>query len=85
MMTAHRYNELKTMPLDVRTAAFVNEEEVKDFLCTAQWEVRSANSKRAVQTKRNKFSTWPTRKGDHKIRPSWNRWNEKREFDIQAD
>lgn len=61
-MTAARYNELKQNRLLLCT---VSEQEAKEFERTLKWEHRSLAAKRAVQTKRRKYSTWPTRRGDH--------------------
>ena len=77
-MTAARFEELKRNRLLLCT---VSEQEAKEFNQTLQWENRSKAAKRAVQTKRRRYSTWPTRRRDH----SWNNWAEKHEFDIQAD
>lgn len=33
-----------------------------------QWEYRSNCAKRAVATKRKKYTKWPTRKGDHRLK-----------------
>jgi hypothetical protein len=34
----------------------------------AAWRKRSNAAKRAVQTKRKKYTKWPTRRNDHKLR-----------------
>ena len=34
----------------------------------AGWRRRSAAAKRAVETKRRKYSTWPTRRNDHHLK-----------------
>lgn len=60
MMTAARYNYLKQHPDEVKP------DELGYFEQTKLWEKRSAAAKRAVETKRAKYTTWPTRKGDHK-------------------
>lgn len=36
--------------------------------CNAEHAARSARAKKAVQTKRQKYTTWPTRAGAHKPR-----------------
>lgn len=57
-MTAERYRELK------RGAAPLPE-EIPDFERLQKWEAL-----RAVATKHRTYTTWPTRRRDHKRRPA---------------
>ena len=60
MMTAYRFHLLKA------GASPSGEEETQEYLHMFAWERRSAAAKRAVATKRQRYYTWPTRKGDHR-------------------
>jgi len=41
-------------------------EELRQYQQLIRWEKRSDAAKRAVVTKRQRYKTWPTRKGTHK-------------------
>jgi hypothetical protein len=58
-LTAARAKELSD------GAEFKDESERSEFLKYLAWKERSRAAKRAVQTKRNRYKTWPTRKRDH--------------------
>lgn len=60
-MTAARFRELKENP-----SLISSREEEAEFERTLAWEVRSNRAKRAVETKRRKYTKWPTRNRDHK-------------------
>jgi len=62
MMTAYRFYELKRNP---GLLPLLADEERKEFERELKSEARSNAAKRAVQTKRRKYSTWPTRRRDH--------------------
>ncbi len=62
MMTAYRFYELKRNP---GLLSLITDEERKEFERELKGEARSNSAKRAVQTKRRKYSTWPTRRRDH--------------------
>lgn len=55
-MIAVRYEELKRQ---LPNPQFASDEEKAEFARTQQWEKRSAAAKRAVQTKRARYSRWP--------------------------
>lgn len=61
-MTGARFNELKA------GATPTDEQERQEYERLLRWERRSDASKRAVQTKKNKYDRWPTRNNDHKRR-----------------
>lgn len=66
MMTAYRFYELKReLNRNPYLRATIAEEELKEFERELKGEARSAAAKRAVQTKRRIYSTWPTRRHDH--------------------
>lgn len=57
-MTAARFKELLEGEIPL-------EEEEEEFEQLLDWKRRSDAAKRAVRTKRERYSSWPTRKGDH--------------------
>lgn len=61
MLTAARFNQLKADPTLISSR-----EEEAAYEATLAWEVRSAQAKRAVATKRAKYPIWPTRKRKQK-------------------
>lgn len=63
MMTAARFRELKA-----DRSLISSREEEAEFERTLTWEIRSARAFRAVATKRRKYTKWPTRNKDHKIK-----------------
>lgn len=62
MMVAYRFYELKRNP---QLLPFITKEERAEFERELKGEARSQAAKRAVQTKRRIYTTWPTRKRDH--------------------
>lgn len=62
MITAHRFNELKG------GSEPTSPEERQDYERLLQWERRSKASKKAVVTKRKKYTKWPTRANDHSVK-----------------
>ncbi len=62
-MTSYRFEQLRKMSLNGEP---IPESELAEFNSTMAWFNRSQAAKRAVQTKREKYKTWPSRKGDHK-------------------
>lgn len=64
-MNAFRYNQIKQQMAAGLTVEW-QPGEAEEFDRLAAWEQRSNAAKKAVQTKRLNYKTWPTRKGDHK-------------------
>lgn len=58
-MTADRFNQLK------RGAQPTDSIERSTFHQELEAEARRQRAKQAVHTKRQKYTKWPTRKGDH--------------------
>jgi len=62
IMTAYRYYQLRDNP---HLRLSLSDEERKEFERELKGEARSKAAKRAVETKRRIYSTWPTRRRDH--------------------
>lgn len=58
-MISERFNQLLA-------GAQPREDELADFDRLKRWKERSDRAMRAVQTKKKKYTKWPSRRNDHK-------------------